>query len=365
MENNNTSMDASEASWLSDLETEDGCNLFRQCHLETLLDDDEELLSHEIASAFENLQQPLSSESNTSYSEAPMNSFTEETSFEKPIKQPKTNASSWNSSFTKHFSLSSSPSSPTSKILSFENSNSSPPNPNNTDQFHGIVVSSALSPKQIKTKGASVSLPHTRKRLSENQNFEAESPKGHRSYKSPSHVRDHIIAERKRREKLSQSLIALAALIPGLKKMDKASVLGDAIKYVKELQERMRMLEEEDKNRDVESVVMVKKQRLSCCDDGSASHEDEENSERLPRVEARVLEKDVLLRIHCQKQKGLLLNILVEIQNLHLFVVNSSVLPFGDSVLDITIVAQMGTGYNLTINDLVKNLRVATLKSMS
>lgn len=124
--------------------------------------------------------------------------------------------------------------------------------------------------------------------------------------------------------------------------MDRASVLGNAIKYVKELQERLRMLEEENK-------VMVNKAKLSCEDDidGSASREDEEGSERLPRVEARVSEKDVLLRIHCQKQKGLLLNILVEIQNLHLFVVNSSVLPFGDSVLDITIVAQV-TGQNKT-----------------
>ncbi|KAG4993311.1 hypothetical protein AAZX31_11G042700 [Glycine max] len=311
--------DASEASWLSDLmlkETED-CNLFRHSHLETLLDDDDELLSHEIASAFENLHQPLYSET-----------------FERSTKQPKTNASS-------------SPSSPTSKILlSFDNSSDS----------------AALSPNQIKNKGVSVSvsLPQTRKRSSENHNFQTESPKGPRSYKSPSYARDHIIAERKRREKLSQSLIALAALIPGLKKMDRASVLGNAIKYVKELQERLRMLEEENK-------VMVNKAKLSCEDDidGSASREDEEGSERLPRVEARVSEKDVLLRIHCQKQKGLLLKILVEIQKFHLFVVSSSVLPFGDSILDITIVAQMEKGYNLTINDIVKNLRVATLKSMS
>ncbi|TKY70707.1 Transcription factor bHLH25 [Spatholobus suberectus] len=311
-------------------ETED-CSLFRQCHL-NLLDDDEELLSHEIASALngENLQQPLSSESSSS--------------FERPTKQPKTNTCSWNSS--------TSPSSP------IDNSNSSPAN--NT-QFYGLV--STLCPKQ--NKGVSVSPPQTRKGSSQNQNFETESPKDRGS----THTRDHIIAERKRREKLSQSLIALAALIPGLKKMDKASVLGDAIKYVKELQERLRMLEEQNKNRDVESMVIVNKPQLSC-DDHSPSRDDDgfddgSGRETLPRVEATVSDMDVLLRIHCQKQKGLLLKILVEIQNLHLFVVNSSVLPFGDSILAITIVAQMGTGYNLTINDLVKNVRVATLKSMS
>ncbi|KAF7843064.1 nicotiana tabacum ORF protein [Senna tora] len=52
--------------------------------------------------------------------------------------------------------------------------------------------------------------------------------------------------EWKRREKLSQRFIALSALVPGLKKMDKASVLGDAIKYLKQLQEKVKSLEEEE-----------------------------------------------------------------------------------------------------------------------
>ncbi|KAK9144144.1 hypothetical protein Sjap_004047 [Stephania japonica] len=52
--------------------------------------------------------------------------------------------------------------------------------------------------------------------------------------KPPHASQDHIIAERKRREKLSQCFIALSAIVPNLKKMDKASVLGDAIKYMKQ-----------------------------------------------------------------------------------------------------------------------------------
>lgn len=126
--------------------------------------------------------------------------------------------------------------------------------------------------------------------------------------------------------------------------MDKASVLGDAIKYVKVLKERLRLLEEQNKNRAMESVVVVNKPQISNDDNSSSSCDDGTvvgSEEALPHVEARVSEKDVLLRLHCKKQKGLLLKILFEIQNLHLFVVNSSVLPFGDSILDITIVAQV------------------------
>ncbi|CAK8539580.1 unnamed protein product [Lathyrus sativus] len=167
----------------------------------------------------------------------------------------------------------------------------------------------------------------------------------------------HVIAERKRREKLNKSLIALAALIPGLKKMDKASVLGDAIKYMKELQERLKVLEEQDRNSRVESVVTENKPWViheSWSDDGSES---------LSHVDARVLDKDVLIRFLCQKQKGVLIKLLKEIQKLDLCVVNSTVLPFGDSI-NITIVAKMETGYSMT-NDLVKNLRVAAFKSLS
>jgi len=111
---------------------------------------------------------------------------------------------------------------------------------------------------------------------------------------------------------------------------------------VKELQERLRVLEEQNKNSPIESVVKTNKPQLSYkswIDDGSKTAS--ANNEALPHVDANFLDKNVLIRIQCQKQRSFLLNILVEIQKLHLFVVNSSVLPFGDSIVDITIVAQV------------------------
>ncbi|KAE9613730.1 putative transcription factor bHLH family [Lupinus albus] len=180
---------------------------------------------------------------------------------------------------------------------------------------------------------------------------------------SASHSRDHIIAERKRRKKLSQSFIALAALIPGLKKMDKASILGDAIKHAKELKERVAILEEDSKKTRVVVLKNGDNDDSSSCDDESI--ENASGSEQLLQVEARMSGQEVLLRIHCHRQKGLLVKILEQIQSLNLFVVNSSVLPFGDSTLEITFIAQMGEDYNLTIKDLVKNIRMATLKCLS
>ncbi|KAI3741570.1 hypothetical protein L1987_59244 [Smallanthus sonchifolius] len=49
---------------------------------------------------------------------------------------------------------------------------------------------------------------------------------------------NHIEAERQRREKLNQKFYALRAIIPNVSKMDKASLLGDAISYINDLRSK-------------------------------------------------------------------------------------------------------------------------------
>lgn len=173
---------------------------------------------------------------------------------------------------------------------------------------------------------------------------------------------DHIMAERKRREKLSQRFIALSALVPGLKKMDKASVLGDAIKYLKQLQDQVKTLEEQTRKKSMESVIFVKKYEL--CADSESSSSDENLScgptdEPLPEIEARFSDKEVLIRVHCERKKGILDKIVSEIEKLNLSVVNSSAMAFGDSAIDITIIAQMDEAFTTSLKDFVKNLRAA------
>ncbi|KDP35918.1 hypothetical protein JCGZ_09890 [Jatropha curcas] len=178
-----------------------------------------------------------------------------------------------------------------------------------------------------------------------------------------SQSQDHIIAERKRREKLSQRFIALSAIVPGLKKMDKASVLGDAIKYLKQLQERVKTLEEQTKRKTMESVVIVKKSQLLFCEDDSSSSDESFSKgpfdETLPEIEARICDKHVLIRIHCEIRKGVLEKTIAEVEKLHLNIINSSVLTFGSSALDVTIIAQMDSEYEMSVKDLVKNLHSA------
>lgn len=133
--------------------------------------------------------------------------------------------------------------------------------------------------------------------------------------------------------------------------MDKASVLGDAVKYVKQLQERLKKLEEEVSRKTVESVVLVKKSQVSADEDTSSSDENScsQSDQKLPEIEARVSGKHVLIRVHCERHQGCVSKILNLIETLNLSVLSNSVVPFGSSILDITVVAQVSVlvGHNL------------------
>ncbi|XP_058734902.1 transcription factor bHLH18-like [Vicia villosa] len=356
---NSTPMkESSTSKWLSDLEM-DEYNLFpEECNLNFLdADEKQEFVSHDIATVFQeqNQQQCLNSESTLSLN----NSFTDETCldsfdfhFDKPTFSPKQSSSSSNSSFQ-------------TLILSFDNQTSPA---TSTPQFYELNHTLTSKQKEI----MSVSPPQlenthlftqTPKGSSKNQNLETKTSQPKRSR---ANAEDHIMAERKRREILSQSFIALAALVPNLKKMDKASVLAESIKYVKELKERLEVLEERNKKTKEESAVVLNKPDICSDEDNSSCDENIEDAgggdnESLLQVEARELGKEMLIRIHCKKKKGVLVKVMEEIQSLELFVVNNSVLPLGDSVLDITIIAQMGEGYSLSIKELVKKLRMKAL----
>ncbi|KAI3847919.1 hypothetical protein MKX03_026158 [Papaver bracteatum] len=153
---------------------------------------------------------------------------------------------------------------------------------------------------------------------------------------------NHVMAERKRRQKLNQRFIALSAVVPGLKKMDKFSVLEDAIKYLKQLQEKVKTLEEQTTKKTVESVVFVKKTKIYADDNDSSSSNENSDAEStyeepLPEIEARVSDKNVLIRIHCERREGAFAKILSRINKLW--------------------VSRMNGEYSMTQKDLVKSLR--------
>ncbi|CAL9083842.1 unnamed protein product [Musa textilis] len=254
-------------------------------------------------------------------------------------------ANSWSSCTTEQNSgLVPNASSPT--ILSFGNPDSSI---DQNDIYEGLVG-------VVKPKREMDALPRHGSKRSYDAMAEQRSKAVSNGTRSTYHKEDHIIAERKRREKLTQRFIALSAMVPGLKKMDKASVLGDAINYLKQLEEKVKILEDQAAQRTVESAVLVKKSRVRV-DGDSSSHD--ENLDGLPQIEAKMSGKTVLVKIHCDNRKGVLVKLLSEIENLHLSVANTSAMSFVGSSLDITVMAQVEEGFDMTVKDVVTELSSA------
>ncbi|CAL5197845.1 unnamed protein product [Lathyrus oleraceus] len=194
----------------------------------------------------------------------------------------------------------------------------------------------------------------------ENLNFGSEYDKRENkaatTNRNPIQARDHVIAERKRRQNLNQKFIVLSSILPGLKKMDKATILEDAIIHLNQLKERVESLEEQVSDTKVESAVFVKRSILFADDDSSSSYE-ENSDQSLPKIEARVSGKDMLIRIHCNKLRGRTATaILNKLEKHHLSIQSSSVLPFGNNYIDITIVAEVNKEYCLTIKELIRSI---------
>lgn len=143
---------------------------------------------------------------------------------QRPAKQPKINHTNWNSCTTTHDHIITPPrtsSSGSSHLISFDNSNSS---------AHGTLdCTTTVKPKnEVLGSGGKLNVIPTL--ISQGNSYDPQTCSPNHAYgqgikraatvtRSPLHAQDHVLAERKRREKLSQRFIALSALVPGLKKV--------------------------------------------------------------------------------------------------------------------------------------------------
>jgi len=125
---------------------------------------------------------------------------------------------------------------------------------------------------------------------------------------------------------------------------DKVSVLGSTIEYVHHLKDRLKTLQKEHHHFAGSSGGSTTAESdAQCCTTGTGSKDEAVNKsdDESPKIEVDLRGKTILLRVLCREKKGVLIMVLTELENHGLSIINTNVVPFAESSLNITITAQV------------------------
>nr|GMC48240.1 transcription factor bHLH93-like [Ipomoea batatas] len=146
--------------------------------------------------------------------------------------------------------------------------------------------------------------------------------KANKSKKLHGQPSKNLMAERRRRKRLNDRLSMLRSVVPKISKMDRTSILGDTIDYMKELLERINNLQEEMEMGTNELSLM-------------SIFKNEKPNEMVVRnspkfdVESRG-ERDTRIEICCGAKPGLLLSTVATLENLGLEIQQCVISCFND-----------------------------------
>ncbi|MCL7046436.1 hypothetical protein MKW94_021107 [Papaver nudicaule] len=164
--------------------------------------------------------------------------------------------------------------------------------------------------------------------------YDSSSPDGAAS--SPVAAKN-IVSERNRRKKLNDRLFALRAVVPKISKMDKASIIKDAIEYIQELHEQERAIQSEitqlesgrmrkstsDLDLEHMNLSKTKKKKIDRSDNSCGSQ-----TSSIDSLELRIYnvgDKTMVVSLTCDKKEDTMVRLCEVFESLKLKIVTASI----------------------------------------
>ncbi|KAG6481581.1 transcription factor MYC2-like [Zingiber officinale] len=115
---------------------------------------------------------------------------------------------------------------------------------------------------------------------------------------------DHVEAERQRREKLNRRFYALRSVVPNVSKMDKASLLADAVTYINELRSKVQELDA-DKRRLQADLASFKIQKETLVAAPSSRSDGVQRTDELSELEleVKILGWEAMIRMQSDRRR--------------------------------------------------------------
>ncbi|GMY15934.1 transcription factor FER-LIKE IRON DEFICIENCY-INDUCED TRANSCRIPTION FACTOR [Fagus crenata] len=135
-----------------------------------------------------------------------------------------------------------------------------------------------------------------------------------------------LISERRRRGRMKEKLYALRSLVPNITKMDKASIVGDAVLYVQELQSKAKKLKAEIAGLE---ASLVGSERYQGSNESPKKIQVVQNNhpvcKKIMQMDVfQVEERGFYVRLVCNKGGGVALSLFKTLESLTDYIVQSS-----------------------------------------